>query len=101
MKRIKNIHPGTVLREEFLKPFGLTQVALAEHINMSSQQISNICRCNEGISSTMALKLAKFFGNTPHFWLGLQNDYDITRLQEKYAKQLAAIKPLKPIKRGK
>lgn len=98
--KIKNIHPGIVLKEEFLIPFGLTRSRLAELIHMSSQQISNITTCKEGVSPAMALRLAKVFSNTPQFWLGLQNDYDLTRLQADLAKQLATIKPIKQPKRN-
>jgi antitoxin HigA-1 len=87
MKRLRNIHPGEVLKEEFISPLGISQYKLAKDINVKEISISEIVRGKRGISTIMALKLSKYFGTTPNFWLNLQNEYDIEEknLSEKKA----------------
>jgi antitoxin HigA-1 len=77
MRRLKNIHPGNVLVEEFLTPNRLTVSRLAREIHCSKSQLVQIVEGTHGITANTALRLSKYFGNTPKFWLGLQNDYDL------------------------
>ena len=70
-------HPGEILLEEFVKPYGLTQKQLCEKLNVGIKTISEIYNKKRGISPVMALKLANFFGTTPEFWLAAQNAYDL------------------------
>ncbi len=70
-------HPGEVLKEEFLDPLGLTQVALAAHINVSVQRINEIIRGKRGITPETAWLLAQALNTTPEFWLNLQAAYDL------------------------
>ena len=70
-------HPGTVLREDFLLPMGLSQVALAEHIGVPVQRINEIVRGRRGVSPETAWLLAQSFGTTPEFWLNLQANHDL------------------------
>jgi len=77
MKKLKNIHPGDVLRDEFLMPLGITAYRLCMDIGVPQTRISEILKGNRGITADTALRLSKYFGNTPNFWLGLQNDFDI------------------------
>ncbi len=77
MKRLSNIHPGEVLREEFLIPLQVTQYRLAKEIGVTEARISGICVGKRAITADTALRLAAFFGTTPGFWLGLQADYDM------------------------
>jgi len=77
MKKLKNIHPGDVLKEEFLKPLGISAYRLCMDIKIPQTRISEIIKGNRGITADTALRLSKYFGNSPNFWLGLQNYFDI------------------------
>ncbi len=76
-KKVSAVHPGEVLLEEFLKPMGLSQNRLALSVGVSPHRINQIVQGKRGVSADTALRLARFFGNTPRFWLGLQTDYDL------------------------
>ena len=77
MKRLKNIHPGEILSEEFLIPLEISAYRLSKEIAIPQTRISEIINGNRRITADTALRLAKFFGNSAKFWLGLQNDFDI------------------------
>ena len=77
MEKLKNIHPGEILDEEFLKPLNISAYRLAKETHLDRTHISEIIHRKRRITADTALRLSKFFGNTPQFWLGLQNDYDI------------------------
>jgi antitoxin HigA-1 len=77
MKRLQNIHPGEILEEEFLKPMNITAYRLAKDTKISQTRIAEIVKKKRRITADTALRLSKFFGNTPKFWLGLQDDYDL------------------------
>ena len=77
MKKIKNIHPGEVLKKEFLKPLNISAYRLCMDINVPQTRISEIIKGNRSITADTALRLSKYFGNSANFWLGLQNDFDI------------------------
>lgn len=70
-------HPGEILLEEFVKPYGLTQKKLCELLNVGIKTISEIYNKKRGISPVMALKLANLFGTTPEFWMNAQSAYDL------------------------
>jgi addiction module HigA family antidote len=76
-KRLQPIHPGEVLLEEFLKPMGLSQSRLALDVSVHPRRINEIVLGKRSISADTALRLARYFGNSPQFWLGLQMDYDL------------------------
>jgi antitoxin HigA-1 len=86
MKRLRNIHPGEILKEEFLEPLCISAYKLAKETHLDQTRISEIIHQKRRITADTALRLAKFFGNTPQFWLGLQNDYDIK--EEKINKEV-------------
>ena len=88
VKKIKPIHPGEILQEEFLGPFNISQYRLAKDIDVSPRRINEIVHNIRSISADTALRLAKYFGTTPHFWLNLQNHYDIELEEEKLSKVL-------------
>ena len=69
MKKLKNIHPGDILKEEFLLPLGITAYRLCMDIGVPQTRISEILKGNRGITADTALRLSKYFGNTPNFWL--------------------------------
>ena len=77
MTRLKNIHPGEVLQEEFLGELGISAYRLSKDIGLPQTRISEILKGNRRISADTALRLSLYFGNSPKFWLGLQDDYDL------------------------
>lgn len=79
---LKPIHPGEVLREEFLKPFGIGEESLAKNIGVAAETIRRITAESESVTAETALRLAKFFGTSAQFWLGLQSDYDLDVTRE-------------------
>ena len=76
-KIIPPIHPGEILLEEFLKPMGLSQNRMAMDIHVPARRINEIVHGTRRITADTALRLGRFFGNSPQFWLGLQMDYDL------------------------
>lgn len=88
MRKLKNIHPGEVLQEEFLIPLGLSAYRLAKDIGIPHTRVSRIIKCNRRVTADTALRLAKYFGNSAKFWLGLQDDYDIEEERQLKCKQL-------------
>ena len=76
-KTIPPIHPGEILLEEFLKPMGLSQNRMAMDIHVPARRINEIVHGKRRITADTALRLSRFFGNSPQFWLGLQMDYDL------------------------
>ncbi len=88
VKKLKPVHPGEVLLEEFLKPLGLSQNKLAVNIGVHARRINEIVLRKRSVTADTALRLAKFFGNSPQFWLGLQTDYDLDIARKKLVKTL-------------
>ena len=76
-KKLQPVHPGEVLLEEFLKPMELSQSRVALDIGVHPRRINEIVLKKRRITADTALRLARYFGNSPQFWLGLQNDYDL------------------------
>ena len=91
MDKLPNIHPGEILKEEFLKPFGITAYKLAKEINIPQTRISQIIRGNRRITADTALRLSAFFGNSPQFWLGLQDDFDLEEEEIRLEEELKNI----------
>lgn len=77
MAKLKNIHPGEILSEEFLIPFNISAYRLSKDIEIPQTRISEIVKGNRRITADTALRLSKYFGNSAKFWLGLQDDFDI------------------------
>ncbi|MCK4639131.1 MAG: HigA family addiction module antidote protein [Bacteroidales bacterium] len=77
MEKLANIHPGEILIEEFLIPLKISAYRLSKDIGIPQTRISQIIKGNRRITADTALRLSSYFGNTPKFWLGLQDDYDI------------------------
>ncbi|MGA2585524.1 MAG: HigA family addiction module antitoxin [Candidatus Aminicenantales bacterium] len=93
MNRIPNIHPGEILLEEFLKPMGITAYRLSKETKIDQTRISEIIRGKRSISVDTALRFAKFFGNSPEFWINLQNHFDIEEKKSEMEQKLKKIKP--------
>ena len=85
-------HPGEMLLEEFLIPMELTQRELADGIRVPYQRVNEIVNGRRGITPSTALRLAKFFGNTPAFWMNLQLRWDLYHAQQTEAKALRRIR---------
>jgi len=95
MAKLKNIHPGEVLSEEFLVPFNITAYKLAKDIEIPQTRVSEIIKGNRRITADTALRLSKYFGNSAKFWLGLQDDFDIEEQISTKGSLLKTIKALK------
>ena len=91
MDMLPNIHPGEILQEEFLKPYKITAYRLAKETKMPVTRISEIIKRRRRITADTALRLSKFFGNSPDFWLGIQMEYDIREERELKRKELDSI----------
>ena len=88
-------HPGVMLREEFLDPLGITQRDLSNGILVPYQRVNEIINEKRGITPDTALRLAKFFGNTPGFWMNLQLRFDLYQAQKADSEDIKKIKTLK------
>jgi addiction module HigA family antidote len=93
MIKLPNIHPGDVLREDFLVPLGMTAYRLAQGIGMQQTAVSEILNGKRSITPATALRLGRFFGIEPEFWLNLQATYDLEEERDRMADRLAAIEP--------
>ena len=87
-KKIPPIQPGEILLEEFLNPMGISQNRLALDIGVPARRINEIVLGKRRITADTALRLGKYFGMTPQFWLGLQMDYDLDVAEDKLEKRL-------------
>ncbi len=87
-KELQPVHPGEVLLEEFLKPMGLSQNRLALDIGVPPRRINEIVLGKRSISADTALRLGRYFGMSPQFWLGLQMDYDLDVAADALASRL-------------
>jgi len=93
--KLSPIHPGEILREEFMKPHGLSQNALARALDVPPRRINEIVQEKRAISADTALRLARFFGTTAEMWAGLQADYEL-RLA-RYEKQREIERAVEPL----
>ena len=91
MTRLKNIHPGEILLEEFLKPMELSAYRLSKDIGIPQTRTSSIIKGSRRITADTALRLSKYFGTTAKFWLGLQNDYDLEEELNRIGQDLGTI----------
>src|SRR6266480_894330 len=90
-KKLRNIHPGEVLLEEFLNPIGISQNALARAIGVPPRRINEIILGKRAVTADTALRLATFFGTSEGFWLGLQADYDLEEARHGIEKELMRV----------
>lgn len=94
MRTVAYPHPGEILMEEFLKPFGLSQYRLAKEIGVPQRRIGEIVAGNRAISVDTGLRLSRYFGTSDGFWIGLQSDYEQAVAKDAMAETLAGIRPL-------
>ncbi len=96
MKRLRNIHPGEILQEEFLTPMGITAYKLSKDISIPQTRVAAILKGKRRITADTALRLSAYFGTSPKFWLGLQDDYDVEEEKITKEKELMSIKKHSP-----
>ena len=92
------VHPGEILREEFLKPLKLSAYALAKGIRVPAPRVNDIVLEKRGITADTAVRLAKFFGTSEQFWLELQAAYEVNHVKAAQREELDRIKPLSTIR---
>jgi antitoxin HigA-1 len=94
MARLKNVHPGEVLLEEFLLPMNLSQNGLARALGVPPRRINEIALGKRAITADTALRLAKFFGTSEQFWMGLQADFDLEEARKQLGRRIDSIEPV-------
>lgn len=94
MEKLPNIHPGEILKEEFLEPMDISAYRLAKETFIPQTRISQIIHKKRSITTDTALRLSKYFGTTAKFWLGLQGDYDLEEESKNKREELEEIKML-------
>lgn len=93
--RLAPVHPGEVLQEDFLDGFGITQHRLAVAIGVPPRRINEIVHGKRGVTADTALRLGRYFGTSPQYWLNLQTRYDLDLAEDRVADQIAAIAPMR------
>ena len=94
-KKVSPVHPGEVLLEEFIEPIGLSQNRIAIDIGVDARRINEIVLGKRSITANTALRLSRFFGNSPQFWMGLQAQYDLDIAEDQLGKRLEReVRPL-------
>jgi addiction module HigA family antidote len=88
-KKLPPIHPGEILLEEFLKPLGMSMNKLAEKLHVPANRITQIVGGQRGITGETALRLARYFGTSPEFWLGMQKDFDLQVARDEFEAEVA------------
>ena len=94
MTRLQPVHPGEVLKHDFMDPFGLSSTALAKAIGVTPARINEIVRQRRGITAETALRLARFFNTDAQSWMNLQDQYELALAQRESAAALKAIRPI-------
>ena len=94
-KKLPPVHPGEILREEFLVPLRLTPYAVAAALHVPRTRIERIAREEKPVTADTALRLGRYFGTTPSFWMNLQARYDLEVAEDAAAAELKRIKPMK------
>ena len=92
--KLPPMHPGEILREDFMRPLGLSSNALARAIGVTPARINEIVREKRGITAETALRLARFFGTSVDLWMNLQQRYDLERAKDLLGDSLEQIKPM-------
>lgn len=94
METLKNIHPGEILKEEFLDPMQISAYRISKETFIPQTRISEIIKSRRRITADTALRFAKFFSTSARFWLGLQDDYDLEEEKRLKSKELDQIKAI-------
>lgn len=94
METLANIHPGEILSEEFLKPMNISAYKLSKDIGIPQTRTSSVLKGERSITADTALRLSLYFGNSPKFWLGLQDDFDLEEAMKNKQSELNQIKKI-------
>ena len=94
MEKLRNIHPGEILLEEFLKPMGISQTRLAKSMLVPPRRVNEIVLGKRAITADTALRLAKVFGTSVQFWMGLQDEYELREARSAIRDTLERLQPL-------
>jgi len=94
-KRLRSTHPGEVLREEFLVPMKLSPYAVARTCGVPRTRIERLAREETPVTADTALRLSRYFGTTPQFWMGMQAQYDLERAEDEARAEIKRIAPMK------
>ncbi len=98
MPKFAPIHPGEILKSEFLDELGLTAYGFSKAIGMNRSGVSDIVNGDRAITAETALRFARFFGNSPQFWLNLQDEYDLRMADRRIGRQISReVKPFKEV----
>lgn len=92
-EKLPNVHPGEVLRFEFLEEMGLSQNRLARELGVPPRRINEIVLGKRAVTADTALRLARYFGTSERFWLGLQMDYELEEARGRLGERLEAVRP--------
>lgn len=98
MRQLKNIHPGEILKEEFLDPMGISVYRLSKETGLSQTRLGQLIKGKRSMTAETAVKLARFFEVPPEFWMNLQSFYDIEEAQKRYKKDLKSIHSIQELK---
>ena len=93
MVALPNIHPGEILLEEFLVPMGLSQNRIARAMGVPPRRINEIVHAKRSITADTALRLARYFGTSEQFWMGLQADHDLEEARRRLGRRLDRVQP--------
>ncbi len=94
MNRLKPVHPGEILKHDFMEPFNLSSNGLAKAIGVTPARINEIVRERRGVTAETALRLAKYFGTDAQSWMNLQDQYELAITEQAVAKELSTIEPI-------
>lgn len=92
-RKLSPVHPGSVLREDFLKPMGLTAYSVARACGVPRTRIERLAREETPVTADTALRLARYLGTSPGFWMGMQAQYDLERTEDRVADEISRIEP--------
>ena len=94
-KKLSPVHPGEVLREDFLGPMNLSAYTVARACGVPRTRIERLVREETPVTADTALRLAKYFGTSPAFWMGMQAQYDLERTEDEVSAEIKRIQPVK------
>ena len=97
MSRLQPVHPGEILKHDFMEPFGLSAAALAKATGVTPARINDIVRGRRGITAGTALRLAKYFGTDAQSWMNLQTHYELALAETAAAGDLRTIRPIEAV----
>ena len=98
LTKLPPVHPGEILREDFLRPMNLTPFAVARAVGVPRTRIERLAKEQTSLTADTALRLARYFGTSPAFWMGIQGQYDLERAEDELGASLDRIAPMRESK---